>query len=932
MAVAKVYGPVSGPGVQVREIAGAEGAEASPVGTTFLLGVANRGPVGVVVDLDGAAHGDQLYGRTGGGGGTVSLGIHVPLWFQAAKLPSGRTGGKLWLLRVAADDAAAGKIPVWTRHAPRSLIEKSPCSAYYDPAWTIAAGTPGLATGKSWRRLITVASVSTAFASGAGTFASGLLGQPSGRFAGGYLSFPAIDSEWRSRILSYDPTTGNMDLDIDATAAIVATAGTGRAVVTLDNYNEWESAAEGVRVEFADGGDDTTFALTATTDPGAYVDTWGGLSIAEGASDWRFVLDQERQWTIAAPSAPARSLLVTDPLSRPCNHAEIPIRVVGRRVYLQTVRWTRSPAKANGAYVDTRYDWTHPAAPRALRLVATFSAATAFTVEVQDFAGNVLAAGADLPAGTLGTAWSSGVDWIPGFTLRAGTTAMSAADTVEITYRPIPEDFTARKGRLYLAAGPTEGDTRAFYFATAHGADWIEVSDSGIGGLVTVPLAPTQAGTEAGPYDLSAGSLTFIYTPPGGGSALTLTSTLDGAAETAAAIVADLNAQELARATVAADKLIEFAVGADGKPTWTALQNLGSEASYTVGAGTLNAILGFTAGAVVGTDGKIVRLQVAQDLGGGHNGTDLPDGGDYGPFVEALAAGGALRVIEEANTGLITYGAPEFPVAEIMVALAQAAERTGGDALVEVPPDNQATERAAIAWFDANLVGGSWEDHRWAVYPSQITFTPRTHPRTVFTISATGLVLGTLAKIAVQEGYAQAPANAPRALLTPIAKGLPTGDRPLDAELLTAHGGFNELRKRGPSIAIMGDRIRTQTVQADGTKRTFLHWRRAIGHLVRVCRVALQPQVFGKTDAAGNARAKRLARLAFEPYYRAGWFDDSGGPAFENQVAIVCDFSNNGSADRAAGNQNVAISFRIVGTAERVVVTMDPNGTALASA
>lgn len=930
MAV-KLYGPVAGPGVQVREIPGQEGALGAPVGSTFLVGLCDAGPVGEVVRLGDATEADKVFGRIGASQQPTSLGLHIPLFYEGAKLPSGRTAGTLYVLRLAADDAEKAWLPVFSRHASRSILEKNPTAYYAEPAWILEAGTPGPGPGKGYRRVVAVAGVAAALTSPE-VFESGILGEPRDRFLGGVLSFPEIDPSWSASIRSYDPDTGYMDLNGQANAAILAVSGAGRAQIAIDPINVFFNVEQAISLEFGDGDTSTTFTLSAVTNPGGHADTWRALSLDETTgSEWGQVLDQPRQWTLTPPGSPDVALLPADPLSRPCNLAEIVTRVVGRRIYLQTARWTRTPARANAAFLDTRYDWTHPAAPRALRIKLTFNAATTFLVSVEDLAGNVLATGADLPSGTLGTAWTSPVDWIPSFTARAGIVAAVAADVLEITYRPIPADFTARKGRLYVAAAPSEqpsGDVAPYLFATSHGPDWIEVATTGLDEVLEPPIAPEIEASTNGPFDVSGTPKTFIFTPPGG-APITLTLSITGAAETTSAVAADLNAQELARAGSANAKVIEFAatVG-NGHVVARLLQDFGSEAVLTLGSGTLNAIVGFTNGATAaGTDGKIVRLQVPELLQGGHNGDTPQD--PTALFVGGLAADGPLRELEEANTGLITYGAPEIPIAAVQNALAQAAERTGGDALVETPPNVQTSEADAIAWFDANLVGGSWEDHRWATFPSRIRISPPLQPRITVEVSGTGLVLGMLARIAVLEGYAQAPANAPRALLNPTVKALPTGERPLDSELLTSHGGMNELRKRGPQVFLYGDRIRTQNTQADGTKRGFLHVRRAVGHLIRVCQVALQPVVFGRTNAAGLARGKSLARQAFLPYWRAGWFDDSSGPAFEDQVSIVSDFSNNTAADRAAGNQQIAVSFAIVGTAERVVVTMNPNGIAV---
>jgi len=923
----KVYGPTQAPGVQVRELPISEGAEGAPVGTTFLLGTASGGPIGVPYLARTPGDLDRLFRGMGSASQVAfsTLPIHGGLFFEGGRKSNGRPSGSLWLLRLAAN-AAKAHLAVYDRRAPRSLLQKNPPAIFQEPAWKLEAPYEGAAYGKRYQRVISVANVGAAFGS-PDTFASGITGETSGRFRGATLTFPDVDPTWSAEVRAYDPTTGELQVSPEASATIRASSAATAGVLAFENVNGFFGQAEELAAEFTDSDTATSFGLGLTLEPGGHARTWGGLKIGETSGGWeaRLANDADREW-ITTPDRLLGDQVPSDPLTRPANLAEIPTSISGRRVYFQVVGWTRTPTKANGAYLDTRHDLTHGAAAVPCRIVCTFTSATAFTVEIRDLSGAVLTPAASLPAGSLGTSWdpSQITPKIPAFTLRAGIVAMVAGNKVEIVVRPFPLDVARRRGRLYAAAAASEGTTTTSWPIVASGADWIEVADPNVGDELTPPLPPTATGSLAGPFVL-AGSDTFKFTP-GGLAELTLTSTLPAGSTSTAALVAELNARELARAGSAAAKLIEFSYAlANGVITWTALQDFGGYASITVGAGTLNALCGFTAGAQAGTDGKIARVQYAEGFEGGHDG-DLV-GEDQA--LAALVAGGPLRALEEANTGLITYAAPEFGTAGIGVALAQAALRTGGVAAVDLPatsPGPADDEGEAIAWFDTYLTTGPEDDHRFAYFPPRATFALSGNGRSyAVSISVTGYALGVLAKIAEEESYAQAPAGFFRARLAAV-KDLPTGTAAIDLELLTAHGGMVPIKRIGPTFWLEGDRIRTEGIGPDGTRRGWLHKRRSIGHLVRVAQVALVPLTWSKINDQTLARARRLTRLVFQPFYRAGWFSDEGGPAFEDQVQIVADRSNNDAASGTAGNLAISVSFAIADTAERVVLTMDPNG------
>ena len=131
--------------------------------------------------------------------------------------------------------------------------------------------------------------------------------------------------------------------------------------------------------------------------------------------------------------------------------------------------------------------------------------------------------------------------------------------------------------------------------------------------------------------------------------------------------------------------------------------------------------------------------------------------------------------------------------------------------------------------------------------------------------------------------------------------------------------GVNPITIRNGEIRVMGARV-----PASG--RPFLHVRAARMHVARVLLNGSGSLVFRAINEATLAEARKAVRELFEVWYRAGWFDDSLGSAFEDQVTIKADRSNNPTTERELGNLHVDTDFAIVGTAERIVHKVGPKG------
>jgi hypothetical protein len=403
----------------------------------------------------------------------------------------------------------------------------------------------------------------------------------------------------------------------------------------------------------------------------------------------------------------------------------------------------------------------------------------------------------------------------------------------------------------------------------------------------------------------------------GGTGPYTLTNALTGSSTTPAALAAGLNALELARAGSAEARLVAFGAGTDGKITITARQDFGATASISLGAGTINSIVGFTNGqAGTGETPTRVRLQWRHELAGGHDGIAGLVGEDY---ADAFNLGSSpLNVMITENTGLVRYAIPGVTDPDAQAAAMAYAYEANGLFYGEIP-DTITTEAAAIAWHKANLAIGPAQDYHAIAFPSygQIT---SPYGSGLYTAPLTGMILGLTAKRAVEAGgYQDAPAGTTWTL-SPWVKAYPAGVLgPLDNESLNGYG-LIEVRARGPKVYLFGDRI-----AGDGA-RGWLHKRATMSHIGRILLTNTEALAFRRISRATFADVQRLIRGLFFPWYRRGWFSDAAGSDFTDQVLIKVDDTNNPPAERAAGNLHAAISFDVVDTAERVIFTLGPSG------
>lgn len=903
MVAPRIFGAQKGAGTQAREARAAKPIQEGPIGSVIVVGAYRSGPIGKVMRHTG---GRPMYARICGG---LTQDSEAPLACEHFH-EAGAGAGTLHTLRITDGTEVAASLVLYDRDVELGVLERTPAAK--------VAGTPikvNAWNGGRWagRRAVKTGDVALGAAISGSTIDLGFE-TLADRWAGAVLRLPVDDPTAEYEIIG-NTAPGVFTIAGDFTPAAIAGA-SGVYVLELENVHELTGQPEALGVEISDSGEIVNgFSLYVHRD-GQAVKAYEDRDLdSAGQRYWldTIVDDLEIDNFEIAPVDNFDGD-AADAYKRPANFAEIPAPdgVTSNVLVFQVVRWTHDGT--HDAYLDTTNDMAWGSDPRPCTISIAFTGAGAFT-PTATFADGETAD--DLPAGVIGTAYAAPNPHVPGFTLRerSGGTAPVGGDTLTIYVRTLPAGLSSLGAWLYVAAGPADGDTRKRYRVASNDHESVTLDTSAdLIADVTAPGAPKVTGTIAGPFTL-AGSETWIGTI--GGDSITLTQTLVGAAVTATALAAELNAQELTRAGgVAAAKLVQFGVSADDELTATALQDFGAAAVLAVGAGTLNAIVGITGATATGATPTRCRLQWRQELGGGYDGIAAIAAEHY---VAAWSLGASpLNTLLTENTGVLIAAMPGITDADAQAAAMAWAYETNGLFLAEIP-DTTTSEAAAIAWHQANLAIGPAQDYHFAIYPSYAKIRSP-YGAGLYTAPVSGLFLGLLAKRATAAGgYQDAPAGTSWTL-SPWLKGYPDGvPEVLSNEVLNAYG-LIELRKRGPKVYTFGDRI-----PGDGG-RVWLHKRLTLSHIGRTLLTNTESLTFRRIDRATLAEVKKLLIGLFGPWYRRGYFDDSDGPAFEDAVSLKVDETNNPQIERDLGNLHASIGFDVVNTAERVIFTYGPKG------
>lgn len=915
-------------GTQVRFVEPARAAVASPLGTTLLVGGFAWGPIDEVVIHTG--RGDYADIRD-----KVLREDPTPLnseqFYEAA-----RGAGTLLTLRLVDGDENQSLLHIFDRDvsAGRRMLTVADSAL---PTRVVVA--QGLHPGRHGGQIALLggfnADLAAIFSATAGTFTTGVT-MLQDRFRDATLT---IVGHSRTYAVTANSVAGVLSIEVPTGDA--GPTGAGHWAITLDR-TRFDGDPEGLALQVGtsqrNAGTDTALdiwnlharstvkhydALGTDTSEDTY---WDQVIDGDAQRDLQRLIDVTTD-VVADPSAddlrPANWVGVVDLGSAVLN-----------TLTLVTHYWARnaSVSVTGDAFLDSS-SIAYGTDPRRVQVVMTFTAATTADVVISTWEGTVLSDGltvANTAGLTLGTPFVSGsvAQW-PTFTLEAGANPMSALDTITVHFNPLPANMTDHPALLAPHAhdqgDPVTNDIRTALAIVSNTSNTISLAanvDLGVDHNVSAPTAPFVAGINAGTYDMSGGpGLTWIYNVSGETPDTTLVTTLNGAAETAAALAADLTTLEIA----ANDPPRLVYTDVAGTLSIAAAEDFGATATVVVQAGTLNAQIGAADSTTHtnGTDGTIVALSFAQDMWDGRDGVaTLGSAAEYTTAFNVSSS--PINDIRNEALGLIKIAIPGEDTAASQNAAQTYSDTFGYMYRGEIDPSNATNEATAASWVRDNLDGTRNRSIAWDSYGF-----PRRRPfrGQETSIPMSGAILGMEARTAAEEaGYHIAAAGKGATIgdifertASFVGPGNPAPK--LDAQLFPI--GLQAINQQGSNVYVWGDRNSEDLYVGTVWKHKY----ESVLHIMHSLRVAGEPFVFEPLNTETRLRLVGAIRPLMRGFFDAGWFIRNDGDSFEDVVVINVGPDVNPPAVQAIGELRAEVSISgIIGTAERVIFTLGSAG------
>lgn len=915
-------------GVTVQSTTPSPPAVPAPLGTALIVGGFRWGPVNEVVQHSGSTHYGVVRDRAMR---ASSAPLNCEHFYTEA-----RGAGRLLTLRLTDGDERAAALDVYCRDASagRRLLTVAD-HALPTKFGTLTGAYAGRRGGQRAYLAGHLADRAAAFSATAGTFATSVA-MVVDRFKDATLGFVG-----HSRTYKVTANSAAGVLSIEVPTGDAGPTGAGKWYVSLSR-TRFDGLTEGIGVRIDNGGRNpgTEVALDVR-------DLIGKASVY-GRDSLSADTDLDTYWDLVNAANDGglqhyvRATLesIPDPSAdelRPANLAALvhPASGNANTVKVVTHYWSRTVAGSGNAYFDPS-GLTYGTAPIRCKAVCTFTAATTANVvfstwEGVEIASFLVSASAGL---TLGTNFSTQVPGLPAFTLRAGSSGMSANDSVTVWFAPLG-DLTALGAAYLYPHAHDQGDSgsndiRTRLLIVSNTADTITLASSvdlASDHNVSAPAAPTMTGTETESFTLSGGE-TFIYTLNSEGAVTLTESGLGSGSYTAAQVAAELQAREDAAHTPS--RLTFTAAG--GAVVVTAALDYGADASLTLGNGTINSILGFSNSQTdSGTDGTIVAVSFVQDLWDGRDGVStLGTATEYEDAFNTETS--PILDIRNENLGLIRIGLPGVSTAAAQDALATFCDAYGYVTRCEIAPASANNEDTARSWYRDNLLGRAQRSIAWDSYGY-----PRRKPLKGQDVaySMTGAIFGMEARLAAaNRGYHIAAAGTRggsaatvSATFRSLASTSGTTDPPLKRDGILNGIGIQAVNQQGSEIFIYGDRN-----AADGFAGTvWKHKVECVLHIMHTLRVAAAGAVFGPTDIEARMDLERKIEPLLRGFFDAGWFNREAGQTFSDVVVINTGSDINTATTQAAGQilASVSIPGGIVGTAERVVIALSPGSVSV---
>ncbi|MGE0229456.1 MAG: hypothetical protein AB7U23_13215 [Dehalococcoidia bacterium] len=916
-------------GVAVQSTTPTPPAVPAPLGTTLIVGGFRWGPVGEVIQHPGVSHYGVVRDR-------AMRASSAP--FNCENFYTEAQGtGRLLTLRLVDGSQRAASLDVYCRDVnPGRRLLSVADHALPTKFGAVSGAYVGRRGGQSAYLAGHLADRGAAFSATAGTFATSTT-MVVDRFKDATLGFVG-----HARTYKITANSAAGVLSIEVPTGDAGPTGAGKWYVVLGT-TRFDGLVEGLGIRIDNGGQNpgTEVALDVRDLLGA-VSAYAPESLSSDTSlesYWDSVVnranDDGRQHYVRAAVES-----ISDPSAdelRPANLAALVHPDSGAANVLKVVthHWSRTVASGGNAYFDPT-GLTYGASPIRCKAICTFTAATTANVEFFTWEGVSLgsflvSASAGL---TLGTNFNTQIPGLPAFTLRAGSSGMSAADTITVWFQPLG-NLSAHGAAYLYPHGHDQGDSatndiRTRLLIIANTADTITVAANvalGADHDVLAPTRPTLTGTEDATFTLS-GSETFIYTL-NAETPVTLTeSGLGAGSYTAAQIAAELQAREDAAHT---PRRLTFAA-AGTKVSVTATHDYGSDASLTLGNGTINSILGFTNSQTdSGTDGTVVAVSFVQELWDGRDGTGTL--GINGEYEDAFSTETSpLLTLRNRNLGLIKVGMPGVSTAAAQNAMIAYCDRYGYATRYEIAPANASSEDTAAAWVRNNIVPSRNAAVAWDSYGY-----PRRKPFKGQDVAypMTGAIFGMESRLAAANrgyhitaaGLRPGSAATISATFRSLASATGSGDPPLKKDKDLFPTGLQAVNQQGASVYVWGAR-NTEDGFAGGAWK---HKVESVLHIMHLLRPAAASAVFGPTDPTARMDLERKIEPHLRDLFNAGWFNRESEQTFEDVVVINSGPDLNTSATQAAGQllASVSIPGGIVGTAERVIIALSPGSVSV---
>jgi len=733
-----------------------------------------------------------------------------------------------------------------------------------------------------------------------------------------------LEGETRTWTIDSNDDAGVISVEGDF-VGVTATDGRWKGVLANQDIDNQPRA---LSVKVMDGTEDPDERFTFDVYEGRYVrragpDVLGNLELDPTGDYYRNLIRESLevgQYEVTMDESEEFAGDVTLDQNKPANFAEIAIPggVGTNTVQFRIMTFTNTGT--GDGYFGTLVDGG-AMVPHKLVLTVLAGAAT-YSVAAYDISGNRLLA-SGLTAGTIGVAYAAPHTFMSGHTLSNGGTPYIEGDVITVYVRPLPTGLNALgcwfHPYAYGATGTGSKDVTTRYRVMSNTYDTITLGpNEDVNAVVAEPELPVIVSTTDWSGTLNTLGLTFKYKLQG---AAEQTLTMVGhAAQTLAQAIVELEALDLAN-----NDELTFGTYTDAAGL-TYLQVTADDDKYgpsyymQVTNGTLNAVCGFTNDETdYGTTPTVGRLEYKQEFEIGRDGhADIA----AAHYIAAFDTGSSpILDLTYEDIGCLKLGCPGVTTATVQQAGLDFAKEFGCVFRPEIP-STVANAMAARKWIKDNLTPN---DYIFPAFPSYgyLAVNPF-GGSTKYLNTFTGAIHGIEADYASRnEGY-QKPATDTEALLTPRYSSLPTDldsgkAVALDNAILNG-SGIQEIRHRGPSIWIWGDRG-----PGLNFKRQWKHKMECYLHIVREHLANGDPLAFKITDGEEGEKTRQkvmgLSRSLMLPHVNA-----AGGNWFSEGPDIKCDDETTSQVDLDAGKLICATSFKIVNTNERTEFHIGENG------